>query len=226
MDILDMLSRKLRFLERFYANASESFTTVISKIENQEEPYDNFDSEDSVPFEGEWQDAQESLNILGQCCLSLVQRSFGEFLPGFISRSEQLDLTEVSEFVSRQATGKSDFKRYKNFYKNRYDIDWDKAPVGLSSLEEIALARNAIWHDGSIWDLSVKQDSKYFVRFPDSLFASDWEKDAWPHVYSSSAKFEPHRIEVTAEKLRIAIGIVQEFCVYLDNEWESRVQFK
>jgi hypothetical protein len=89
----------------------------------------------------------------------------------------------------------------------------------------MSLARDAVWHNGSFWDLDVKQDQDYYKRFPSSLFADDHEKGIWPHIWSASLHEQPHRIEVTSDKLRFAVDVVKDFCSYLDAQWESHAQF-
>ena len=225
VDIFDMLDDKLRFVHRFYDTVSRPFSLVIAKIENHEEPYDVYDMEDPVPFEIEWQENRESLNVLGQCCLSLVQRSFKEFLAAFVARSNCVRESEVPKLIGKQRGEKSWFDSYQRYFRQTYEIEWSRSPVSPNFLEEISLARNAVWHDGSVWDLTVKQDQKYYDRFPDSLFADDWEKETWPYTWSESLPYQPHKIDITADKLKLAIEAVRGFCSYLDEQWESHAQF-
>lgn len=226
MDIFAMLDDKLRFIQRFYETASEPFSLVINKIENHEEPYHVYDMEDPFPFEIEWQENRESLNVLGQCCLSLVQRSFKEFLDEFVVRSSLRTGKDPKLEAKKVKEGKGCwFYKYQKYFGETYRIKWMNAPVDVSFLEEISLARNAVWHNGSVWDLTVKQDSAYYKRFPDSLFADEYQKEIWPHIWGEGLHEQPHVIEVTADKLKIATEAVRAFCSWLDEQWESHAQF-
>ena len=226
MDIVAILNSKLEFIERFYLTASEPFATVIAKIEKHEEPYHVYDIEDPVPFDIAWQENRESLNVLGQCCLALVQRVFKEFLDEFVVRRnlETGKDPKIEAKKLKEGTG-CWLHKYQKYFVNTYRINWENAPVDASFLEEISLARNAVWHDGSVWDLTVKQNQAYYKRFPDSLFADEYQKAIWPSIWGESLHEQPHVIEVTAVKLRIATEAVRVFCSYLDEQWESHAQF-
>ena len=221
-----MLDDNLRFIQRFYETASEPFSLVIIKIEKHEEPYHVYDIEDPVPFEKEWQKNRESLNVLGRCCLSLVQRSYKTSLDEFVVRSNLKSGKDPKLEAKKLNKGKGCwFDKYQKYFGEIYGITWRNAPIDVSFLEEISLARNAVWHNGSVWDLIVKQDQTYYKRFPYSLFADEHEKTVWPGIWGASLHEQPHEIEVTADKLRIATGAVRVFCSYLDEQWESHAQF-
>jgi hypothetical protein len=118
MDVLGVLRDKLGFIRAFYKTASEPFFTIKKKIENSQEPSSyNGPASEEPPFLPDWVDAAESLNLLGQWCLCLVQRSFKDFLIGLIKNTGK-----------EPSKGQNWFKRYKSFFLNEYHIDWDKGP--------------------------------------------------------------------------------------------------
>ena len=125
MDILAILRDKLDFIRDFYKTASAPFIVIKSKIENQEDPF-TYDGRptDEPPHLLAWTRAAESLNILGECCLSLVQRSFKDYLMGFIKNI----------WNEAPPKGRNWFKTYKEFFRNR-SIDWEKGPGDISLLE-------------------------------------------------------------------------------------------
>jgi hypothetical protein len=212
MDILGILADKLEFVRRFYKTASGPFVDVKAKIEAAEEPF-NFEGppREEPPFLREWVDAVESLNILGQLCLCLVQRSFKEFLVGFVKNTGREPPRE----------GQNWFATYRSFYLREYDIDWRGAPVDISFLEELTLARNSILHSGTghdIYRLAHAQSRDYYARFPQGLFTSEIDQSLW----SGMGQNQPARIEVTEEKLELAIRSVDEFCSYLDRVFRER----
>jgi len=208
MDILSGLREKLRFIERFYAEASASFVETKRKIEAEEPPFvpRPFDPErdmDTEPlFLTEWQDADDAINIVGQAALSLVQASLREYLDAF---------GWLSKMKSR--TGRGDwFARYKAFFLEAYDIDWDAGPVPTAQIEEINLARNDIQHTGQEFGMTRRQSKEHHRRFPDGIFAHEIDRQ----MYADWQDFQP-RIYVTAENLREAIRRTEAFCGYLDN---------
>jgi hypothetical protein len=205
MDILAILRDKLDFIRDFYKTASAPFLAIKSKIENQEDPftYDGGPTEEP-PHLLAWTRADESLNILGECCLSLVQRSFKDYLMGFIKDTWNEPLPKGNDW----------FKTYNVFFR-KHSIDWEKGPVDMSLLEELNLARNTIQHWGGehdIYRIQRTQNAKYYARFPQGLFVNEVDKQMW----SRSARVLPARIEVTSEKLQAAIQAVDDLCCFID----------
>src|ERR1041385_7258051 len=119
---LPPLSEKLNFIRRFYDLASEPFIETKRKIDQHEAAFDVFDMEDGEPpFLAEWQDADESLNILGKSCLCLLQNAFVNYLKGFYDHYAPLDETVTWETVRAV---RSWFERYRQLFLGRYGIDW------------------------------------------------------------------------------------------------------
>lgn len=212
MDVLGILRDKLGFIRTFHKTASVPFLTVKAKIENSEEPFTYSGSaSDEPPFLLEWVDSCESLNLLGQSCLCLVHRSFKDFLIGFIRNTNRVP-----------PKGQNWFKGYKSFFLDEYHIDWDKGPVEVRCLKELNVARNIIQHFGAehdVYRLARTQHVQYSARSPRGLFASDADKDLW----SKLGQRKPARIEITGEKLELAISVVDDFCSWVDAVYRGRV---
>jgi len=207
MDILTGLREKLEFIERFYYGALPEFVVTKRKIENHEVPFvprefdPDHDWDTDPPFLNEWQDADDSINLVGQAALSLVQTSLREYLDAFVWLCG-----------SKPPAGKGDwFARYKGFFLEEYDIDWDAGPVPPAEIEEINLARNDIQHTGQIFGLTRRQSKEHRRRFPAGIFAH--EIDRQMYVGREDAEL---RIYVTEENLHQAIRRVCRFCEYLD----------
>jgi hypothetical protein len=202
MDILVGLKAKLRFIERFYQTASHPFTEVKRKIEAGEEPFapPPFDPETATDFEPPF--LEESLNLVGQAALCLVQSSLREYLDGFISRSG-----------CAAPTGRGNwFRRYKQFFLETYGVDWETGPVPAHELEEINLARNDIHHTGQEFGMTRRQSEEHQTRFPEGLFIDEMDRQ----VFRESSHTWPGRIYVTSDNLREAIRRVESFCEFLE----------
>ena len=219
MDVLALLEGKLNFVLKFYETASEPFHVVMRKIELHEKPYDDFDPEHGEPpFLSEWLYNSEAVNLLGKACLCLVQQAFKDYLDGFIDRSYGYGLIEKPNKNSKMK-GKSWFEKYRNFFQEVYFIDWGKATVDVSFIEDINLVRNAIQHNGTVYDLSHQQTEDHFRRFPNSPFVNELDKllfESEPEVGA------PYRITVTLDNLSEAIQSIYDFCCFLDAEWQKR----
>jgi len=208
MDILSGLKDKLRFIERHYAAASEPFRETVRKIEAGETPFEPppFDPEIATdsepPFLEEWQEADESLNLVGQAALQLVQCAFRDYLSWFVKLSR----------VQLMASGKNWLERYKNHFLQEYDIDWRSGPVPIEQLEEVNLARNDVEHNGQPFGMTRLQSKEHKRRFPQGMFIDEFDRQ----IAQSSDNW-PGRIDVTPEGLREAIRRVEVFCEFLDS---------
>jgi len=213
MNILGILCGKLDFIGNLYNTASGPFAAIQARIESGEEPfaYDGRPVE-QPPYLEEWADAEESVNILGQLCLSLVQRSFKEFLVSFVK--------ETGNELPRKGSAENWFEAYKSFFLREYGIDWEKSPVDVSFLEELNLARNDILHGGGkhdIYGMKRTQSKQYCDRFPQGLFVNEIHK----RIRSGSEHVRPARIEITADKLTLVIQYVREFCSHISHQWQG-----
>lgn len=79
IDILFIFKERSTFIQAFYEDACSVFVNRISTIESGEHPYDGSDygrlAEDEPPYLVEWTDAQESIEVLGLGCVSMLSAS-------------------------------------------------------------------------------------------------------------------------------------------------------
>jgi len=215
MSNFEILEGKLSFLRSFYQLTTEPLREIMRKIEASEEPFvPNADPEryDQQPFLGEWFEAEEGLELQQQVCLTVLQRSFKEFLDGTVLQHR--------DYANNKPKVKNHnwFAAYKTWFLVEVAMDWDKAPVSLSTMEELTLARNCVQHGGESANIGPKtglvkmQSDDYHARFPDGFFANEFEK----LLRKGSAFPQPVRIELTSEKLAAAIEEVLAFCKYID----------
>ncbi len=215
MDILAGLKDKLRFIERFYATASEPFAETMRKIDAGEPPFEpppfdpDRDMDVEPPFLAEWQEADDAVNLVGQAALNLVQSTLREYVDAFIWLSGQ-----------KPPAGRGNwFERYKKFFLEIYGTDWEAAPVRPVEIEEIILARNDIQHSGEEFGMDRRFSEKHLSRFPDGIFASGIDKEMLGEF-----GFVRPRIYVTEQTLQVAIRRVEMFCEFLD-ECRPRLGF-
>src|SRR5713226_8326453 len=98
---------------------------------------------------------------MGQLSLCLVQSSFREYLDGFIRLSGR-------PFPKGHGNW---FERYKSFFLEEYEIDWEAAPVTPAALEEINLTRNDIQHAKGESGLERRMSRTHRSKFSDGIFA-------------------------------------------------------
>jgi hypothetical protein len=158
-------------------------------------------------------DAHEGLRLQQQTCLSLLQRSFREFLDEVVRQQPQ----------SRPKKGGNWFNNYQCWFLNELGIDWTKAGLNLDRIEELSFARNDVQHGGQkhggvgdtldAYALLKRQSVDYHKRFPDAFFASEMEKDIW----KENDYPQPATIELTAEKLEKAVGEIIGFAKFISS---------
>jgi hypothetical protein len=209
MDLVALIQGRINFIRRFYEKAARPFETTKHQIEKRKGRYQHnpsgYDPQDcEPPYLDDWFEADVALNVVGQSCLCLTQISFRDFLHGFVEQRG----------CARPNTKKNWFRKYKEFFRERYTIDWDKGPVDLAVLEDMCLTRNGIQHTqhhGRFYNLERKQTSEHRNRFPDSIFADDLDKRLFPSEKTS----EPYRIKVTRDNLWVVLDAVEKFCAFL-----------
>jgi hypothetical protein len=207
MDILAGLRDKLRFIERHYSAASAPFRETKRKINAGEEPFEPppFDPETATDFEPPFlkqrQEANESLDIVGQAALKLVQGALRDYLSSFINLYG--DPLTVS--------GKNWLRRYRKHFLETHGIDWEEGPVPLDELEEVNLARDDFEDGGEPFGMTRRQGKDDQLRFPADLFVDEIEKQ----VFHASGHSWPGRIAVTDAGLKETIRRVETLCEFL-----------
>ena len=212
MDLLRGLREKLGFIKSMHQQATAKFVEKKRQIENSEGDFDSYgwdpDSWDGTPpFLEEWQEADESINLMGQACLSLVQSALKEYLDGCVALTSRKPQRKGNE---------NWFDAYRRFFDEQLGIDWRKSPVPLDSLEEINLARNDAQHTGREFGMTRYRDARHQERFPSGIFA-----DAMFTTMAERLPFFPVPLKVTAHGLNEAIRRVSDFCTFLDGRRQA-----
>lgn len=214
MDVQYFLNRRVNFIRQFYEMAAAPFIERKRQIEAEEEPFVPPYSEDPEPaFLEEWLEAEESLQVIGRTCISMLAAVFHLY---FKTWERQIGIPVDDSF-------KADFKNgwfngYKAYFARHFRIRFEDSPVRLGVLEEIVLVRNRAQHPESItMDSSHYSDSDlkklphpFFIDKDDASLFSDNEEGerAW--------LMEP-AIHVSAEKLFAVLSEVERFSVWLEN---------
>jgi hypothetical protein len=225
MDILFFLKIRTKFIRAFYEDACFKFLERKLKIKAGEHPFEAPYSEDGdPPFLDEWLEADESIDVLGQMCISMLSSSlklyFEESINELLGRYSNESLAEVGVRLPEDSKGA--FKGgwincYRAYFREQFGIDWTKSQTNLGLLEEIVLARNRAQHPEYITTLRIKQSDGDAKKYPRSFFADeiemrllggDQDQDEWVH---------PLRLNVTREKLLAAVDEVDRFCSWLDD---------
>ena len=220
MDLLYFLTRRLEFIQRLYETAVAPFEETQRKINAAEEPYvPSFDPDDwsgDPPFLEEWQEADESIMVIGHWCLCMVQSALNIYLRDSISPIgwHWCDASVLSGLLGNKK-GKSKFERYRRLFLEDLDIDWAKGPVSLPDLEQLNLTRDDLIHNVDMMSLSVQRDEKHVERFPNGLFTDE----LWRGLDSD-------RVRIDKKQLAHACDLVRSFCAWIDGIRCSYPQYR
>lgn len=214
MDVRYFLNRKVNFIRQFYEMSSAPFIERKRQIEAEEEPYVPPYSEDPEPaFLEEWLEADESLQVAGRTCISMLAAAFHLYFKAW----------ERQIGIPIDASLKADFKNgwfngYKAYFARHFRIRFEDSPSKLGVLEEIVLVRNRDQHPESITMDSSHYSDSDLKKLPHPFFIS--ENDA--SLFSEAEEGERSwlmapPIRVTAEKLFTALSEVESFAEWLEN---------
>ncbi len=236
MNVHYFLKARTRFIRQFYDDAAFPFTERKRKIEVGEEPFVPPYSEDGdPPFEVEWIEADESLDVLGQACISMLaatlQLYFKEWVDEIHRRFGSDQLAKVG--IGRPQDNKAAFKEgwingYRAFFQDKLKIDWTDVPSNLGVLQEVVLTRNRAQHPERIMSFRIDQSQRDAMKYPRSFFADELELKVFADAPEVPAEWvRPWRLNVTRGKLFAAVDEVDGFCAWLEERllaWPSRVQ--
>jgi hypothetical protein len=233
MDVLFFLNIRTKFIRAFYEEASSPFVERKRKIEAREDPFEPPYSEDGdPPFLDEWMEADESIDVLGQMCISMLSSSLQLYLKESITEllgryaNESLTKAGIGLPEDNKAAFKKDgwINGYRAYFQEQLAIDWTKAESNLSLLEEVVLARNRAQHPEHIAALHIKQSYRDAAKYPRSFFSDELEMRLLGGDQDQDERIHPWRLNVTKEKLLAAVDEVDRFCSWLDDvlrKWPS-----
>lgn len=209
MDLMYFLSARLRFIETLWRSSVAPFQETKRKIEAGESPFVDTrrpEDYDEPAFLAQWQEADESILVIGHWCFCMVQASLQAFLRDCIGPLGSLWWSH-EELRASLGTKKaaSWFERYRLLFLEDLGIDWNQGPVPLSKLEQLNLTRNDLIHNVDTFTMAVERSDGHSEKFPTGLFVDE--------MWFGLSK---DRIRIDKDKLQLASNLVLEFCGWLD----------
>jgi hypothetical protein len=215
VDVGYFLRDRIAFVRQFFDATSLPFVEKKRKIEAGEDPFVPPYSEDGEPpFLDEWIEADESLQVVGYSCISMLSAALHLYL-------------KTWETVLGSPVGdsfKSEFKKgwlngYKAYFAARFGIDFAKAPANLAMLEEIVLARNRIQHPDDIVTPRTSYLPADMKKLPHAFFINETERGLFSDVEETEKSWIfPPSVHITEEKFMTAIEEVDKFSSWLEDE--------
>ena len=175
-------------------------------------PYSE-DGDGEPPFTAEWQEAEDSLQVLGYTCLSMLSNSLKLY---FTTVEREYRFCAHKEFKSEFKKGF--FAGYSAFFSNRLGINFASAPCNLALLEEITLIRNTFEHPTDIFFHQVWHPA-YQTKSQSMFFCRDNERKAWEEVKDEEgAWLMPPRAHIDKDRLFEALDNTHNFCVWFEDK--------
>ncbi len=214
MDVRFFLKRRIAFIRQFYVIASEAYIERKWKIEAEEEPFVPPYSEDGEPpFLDEWLEAEESLQVLGRSCISMLAATFHLYFKAWERQiGIPVDASLKTEFKNGWLNG------YRAYFARHLRIRFEDSPANLAVLEEVVLARNRIQHPDSITTDSSHYSDDDLRKLTHPFFVDDNEVSLFSEGEEGErAWLMPPAIRVTSEKFFTALSEVERFADWLES---------
>ena len=221
MDVDWFLKERTKFIRQYYSVAIAPFETIKSQIENGEAPYEPPYSEDGEPpFQQEWGDAQDSIQIVGRTCVTLLS----ETVKLYFETWEKLFGIQCQPALPTVFKNQGFVAGYKECFGQVAGLRWEECPADLSIVEQVVLARNmSAHHDGDIiGSMSVRYPQKIRERIASPLFLHDYEKRTLSEDDKAVLTFlGGSELVITKETLEEAIRHVELMVEWLEPQLQE-----
>ncbi len=209
--LLDDLNGRLGFIGRFYLKGVQPFETTQRKIVREKEAYLSRGNDAPGFIDEDWNDATKCVQVLGQCCLGLLEKALHDYLRNVIDGHGGAGEKKPGNW----------FKRYCDFLTQRTTFEWARSPVSYSQLEQINLSRNDCSHDLEINSEQPVQSQKHFKTHPRSRFGDELERAIRTAMDGREPDF-PISLSVTKHALFSAFADVKRFCEFVETQKMSK----
>ncbi len=213
MDLLWFVRRRLDFIDRLYDQTTATFQETIRKINAGEPPFEYVGDPDNFggdpPYLEEHQQAAESVEVIGHWCLCMVYASLRAYLEEYLAEMARDYRQTFGDLPVRLAAkkAKSWFERYRLLFLDDMGIDWQKGPAKLEDLEHLNLARDDITHNVDVMSIYAYQTERHAAQYPKGPFVDE----LWTRLNLGG------RIRVGRDELSRALGMVGDFCMWLED---------
>lgn len=206
------LNERLEFLRQLYTHSTSVYVGRIRMIEAEKPPYEPYYDESGEPPHLEaWLQADESIEVIGQACLSMLASTLHVYL------------MTLCQLVGGPID-KTDFKKgwlvgYTQHLRKHANIPFDECPVNLVLLEELVLARNRVQHPESITTMSAAYSQSDLEKVPHPFFLDPIEASRLTELDNEDEKWliRP-AIKITPEKFEEAVATVERLGHWLEGD--------
>jgi hypothetical protein len=213
LDVQYFLKQRTSFVRQFYNTAATLFAERKRKIEAEEEPFVPPYSEDGEPpFLAEWLEADESLHVLGQACLSMLAASLQLYL-----KTWERNLGLKCKEQTGAAFNRGWFNGYRVCLEQVMRSSWSEGPMDLHLIEEIVLVRNRSQHPNEIHTFRASHSRFEIAKLSRIFFASETEQQLLAELKNSDNPWlHVPPLDLSPERIFAAIAEVEKLAQWLD----------
>lgn len=217
MDIHYFAIGRIEFLIGFYEKALLPFTETILLIEQEKPPYEPEYSESGEPqFQIEWSEANESIELLGLQCVSLLSSTLKLFMQQSLDEVFRRKPRRLTKDVKLEDSYKVAFKKgwfngYYELFSAELGIDWKSSPVKCERIEEIVLVRNRAQHPENLVYLGSRYSEQDLERMSVPYFVEDLTHHSdFKHWFLPLIKVSPEKMRETFDEALCFINWLEE----------------
>ena len=216
MHVLFFLKRRSSFINEFYQKSSGPFFETKRKINDGEEPYEPvWDGSEEPPYTSEWIAADESIQIIGYTCLSMLAASLHLYLKTWEQLSGKTANKENKTIFKKAGW----FTGYRKFFETEIGVlNFAESGANLELLKELVLARNRIQHPESIANQLTTYTGSDLEKLPHVLFV-DPQREVVSDIGPNGAEewLIPPTVSISRKTMSDAIFQVEKFTDWFEN---------
>ena len=203
--LLRDLNDRIGFIGRFYLQAVRPFEATQREIVlKKQAALLTGDGSDNELAEEKWKEATKCVELLGHCCLSLLEKALHDYLRKFAHR-ELLVIKKSGNW----------FRSFCKTLSENTGFDWATCPVTYDQIEQINLSRNDFTHDPDIDSDQPRQSEHHYEKHPRSRFRDQLEGVVIAAVDGKEPDY-PISLRVTKMGLFEAFADVRRFCEFVE----------
>lgn len=220
MTIHEQLLARTDFLRRFYTSADRAFAETKRLIEGSLPPFEPYYSEDGEPpYLAEWLEAEESEQVLGGLCVSMLAGVLQKLLDEW---EEDLGIRTRKGRCPTELHHKSSREKRKSLKDRISALETYTGKSPLSSqdetlLEEIVLARNMVQHPEHLSFATPYFSNHELRKVGIPHFTSEFTRKAAQLETGEGSFVFPATLHVSEQKLEEAIVAVEKLSQWLHN---------
>ncbi|AOY97517.1 hypothetical protein BKK79_36845 (plasmid) [Cupriavidus sp. USMAA2-4] len=219
MDVDFFLRVRVGFIRQLYETSAAAYRERKRLIEAGQAPYEPPYSEDGEPpFLVEWEEADDSLHVLGYACLSMLSDTMKVFLSTWQREARVRDDPSLQKIFQKRGF----VEGYRALFEKSLGIRFADSEVDLRLLEQVVMARNRIQHQEYLGSNRPSHSQSDLKRFHHPFFVDKHEHSVLVREKKGeSIWLMAPRVSVTGEQLLSVLKEVERFSTWMDTAMQK-----